>query len=384
LEGLQEVALTLSALCFLLALGAVPIARTEPRPRSSIAYGIGFLLIGCSMLMFATGMGGTSLLPVSLPANAVLVAGFAGLWVGTWLRCGQRVPVLALGILLASWLLCFLVSFSFRDLPGVRLIANAMVASIGSLASAWCILARKSHRNFADYFLAGSFLVALAATCVVMVQVFRGADIEQAWQIYGATMPIVFVGLGIFVYQSYALDAIDHFNRRSRTDGLTGLLNRPVFDESMVKAVASARRYKRPLSLIMADLDHFKRVNDTYGHRVGDEVLEKFAQVLKQNCREVDMVARIGGEEFAIIMPEANAHQATELAERLRAHTAESLLVRGSRVTGSFGVAEAADLDFDVELMINAADAALYRAKDQGRNRVVCYHRGDSTRRFNG
>jgi diguanylate cyclase (GGDEF)-like protein len=382
LEGLQEIALTLSALCFLLALGAAPIARTEPHPRSSVAYGIGFLLIGFSMLMFATGMGGPITLPMSLPGNVVLMCGFAGLWIGTWLRCGQRVPVLALALLLVVWTLCFLVSFVFQDLPGVRLVGNAGVASIGSAASAWCILARKPRRNFADYFLAGSFLGALLATLAVLLQVFRGAGIEQAWSIYGSTMPIVFVGLGIFVYQSYALDAIDHFNLRSRTDGLTGLLNRPAFEESMLKANAGARRYKRPLSLIMADLDHFKRVNDSYGHRVGDEVLEKFAQVLKHNCREVDMVARIGGEEFAIIMPEANAHQAAELAERLRAHTAESLLVRGTRVTGSFGVAEAADLDFDVETLVNAADAALYRAKDLGRNRVVSHRRGDATRRL--
>jgi two-component system cell cycle response regulator len=136
-----------------------------------------------------------------------------------------------------------------------------------------------------------------------------------------------------------------------------------------------AQRYDRPLSLLLVDLDHFKDVNDTHGHAGGDEVLRAVADVLAAVCRDVDLAARIGGEEFAILLPETDARGAEHVAERARGRIAESHhrapSGAGFRITASAGVASLGREVTSAEGLLQAADDALYRAKGEGRNRVV-------------
>jgi len=163
--------------------------------------------------------------------------------------------------------------------------------------------------------------------------------------------------------------------RLARTDPLTGLANRRHFMEELESEVERAQRYGRPLSVVLLDLDHFKRVNDTYGHAAGDDVLRGAARALKSVCRDVDVAARLGGEELALILPETDVVGARTVAERVReriagqSHTAPS----GERftVTASLGVATARDDTRTGEDLLHASDEALYKAKDDGRNRVV-------------
>lgn len=161
---------------------------------------------------------------------------------------------------------------------------------------------------------------------------------------------------------------------RAQIDVLTGLNNRRHFFELAELELQRARRYDKPLSILMLDVDHFKRFNDTYGHHVGDAVLQKLSEVCLQTLREIDIVGRLGGEEFAILLPEANAAQALEVAERLRLDAAATTmpLERGEAVsfTVSIGVAGLAEGDHEVASMLKRADAALYAAKNAGRNRV--------------
>jgi diguanylate cyclase (GGDEF)-like protein len=158
------------------------------------------------------------------------------------------------------------------------------------------------------------------------------------------------------------------------TDALTGLANRRSFDEELMLEWRRAARVGDPLALILADLDDFKKVNDTHGHQVGDEVLRKVGETLGSALRQVDMAARYGGEEFAVIVPETDLDGAVKLAERLRTELlkAQVELPDGTplRVTASFGVAINGELARAEEL-IAAADEALYEAKHAGKNRVA-------------
>jgi len=159
--------------------------------------------------------------------------------------------------------------------------------------------------------------------------------------------------------------------RRADTDALTGLLNRLGFDAAYGKELERARRYGQPLSVVMLDLDHFKRVNDQHGHAAGDQVLVGAARLVETNVRDSDAIGRWGGEEFMVLAPATSAAGAIRLAEKLRALMAATIFGPAGPVTGSFGVAELRPGD-TVESLLQRADAALYRAKSQGRNRVAC------------
>lgn len=161
-------------------------------------------------------------------------------------------------------------------------------------------------------------------------------------------------------------------------DGLTGLYNHRMFYSLLEDEVARAQRYKRPVSVLMIDIDHFKRVNDTYGHVAGDRILEGMARVLQQSVRQQDRVCRYGGEEISVILAETDTQTAVETAERLRAAVENSTFKDDSgqeiRVTVSIGVATLEHKTTEQEL-VNATDMALYAAKEGGRNRVCCYEK---------
>lgn len=170
--------------------------------------------------------------------------------------------------------------------------------------------------------------------------------------------------------------AVDHdvsekkfIEELSVTDHLTRLFNRLKLDEILKSEFAYAERFNSPLSYILLDVDHFKKVNDTWGHQVGDQVLIAVAQMVRSNIREVDIAGRWGGEEFVIVSPGTDAFGAAVLAEKLRASIQGIALPPVENITCSFGVAQLRQGE-DVENLIRNADKALYRAKDRGRNRV--------------
>ncbi|MCB9947851.1 MAG: PleD family two-component system response regulator [Rhodospirillaceae bacterium] len=160
------------------------------------------------------------------------------------------------------------------------------------------------------------------------------------------------------------------------TDELTGLFNRHYLGAHLARMIARIAEMRKPVVAIMLDIDHFKSVNDTYGHAVGDQVLKEVAVRVSRNLRNFDMVARFGGEEFIIVMPDSSLEGAVLVAERLRLRIAEEAFavaapVRELHVTISLGVAATEDADMTPSLLINDADQALYAAKRKGRNCVV-------------
>ncbi len=150
------------------------------------------------------------------------------------------------------------------------------------------------------------------------------------------------------------------------TDSLTGLYNRRYFDEQLDREIIRAVRYDRPLGLVMFDLDHFKRVNDRYGHQIGDQVLKRFAEILNGATRSMDIVARIGGEEFALVLPETGIEEVAEIAERIRKVQEKD----GLHTTVSAGLASVPLHATSARALMLVADNALYKAKRSGRNQV--------------
>lgn len=164
---------------------------------------------------------------------------------------------------------------------------------------------------------------------------------------------------------------------RATRDPLTGVFNRGYFVEAATLEIERARRFSEPLSLLLLDVDHFKKVNDTHGHDIGDRVIVALTRALAAEVRKIDIIGRIGGEEFAVLLPRANKEPAAEIAQRLRRLLAQQRVsVGGGREIGftvSIGLASLRPGTRDLAELMRNADAALYQAKREGRNRVEAW-----------
>lgn len=162
--------------------------------------------------------------------------------------------------------------------------------------------------------------------------------------------------------------------RQASTDALTGLSNRRYFLAQAEQELRRARRFSREMSVMMIDIDHFKAINDAHGHATGDVILQGFVKRANESLRQSDSLGRLGGEEFAVLLPETSLAAAAEVAERMRQNVADRAFIAGNstavRGTVSIGVAQLDAQDGTVDDLLNRADEALYRAKNGGRNRV--------------
>jgi diguanylate cyclase (GGDEF)-like protein len=168
---------------------------------------------------------------------------------------------------------------------------------------------------------------------------------------------------------------LDTCEEAAFTDHLTGLANRRRFERQLDREIARTERYGHPFCLLMLDIDDYKKVNDTFGHEAGDEAMRRLAKTLQEGIRGIDLAARIGGDEFAAILAETDLARGVEVAERLReAIEATEISTASSitfRITASFGVAESPSCAQSTAELLACADAALYQAKRQGRDRVI-------------
>ncbi|HEY9576833.1 MAG TPA: GGDEF domain-containing protein, partial [Pseudobacillus sp.] len=160
---------------------------------------------------------------------------------------------------------------------------------------------------------------------------------------------------------------VSDFQQQSSTDPLTGLHNR----RAMTNCLSQLATNQSPFSIILLDIDHFKKVNDSYGHAVGDEVLVFLSHLMRETTREEDICCRYGGEEFLIILPKADLQLAEHLAEKLRSRLEKSISPTGKSITISAGVSSFPDDATAPNELINLADQCLYKAKQTGRNRVI-------------
>ncbi|MDC7675672.1 PleD family two-component system response regulator [Asticcacaulis machinosus] len=176
-------------------------------------------------------------------------------------------------------------------------------------------------------------------------------------------------------YADHLRVSLDRTMELAVTDTLTGLNNRRFMDHQLLRLIAKANKGGPKVSLLLVDIDHFKKVNDTYGHDGGDEVLKEFARRLSHNVRAIDLPCRMGGEEFVVIMPETEARDAAMIAERVRAQVAAKPFVltdgRALDVTISVGVSTSKGAGDTPDTLMKRADQAVYEAKQSGRNRVI-------------
>ncbi len=186
-------------------------------------------------------------------------------------------------------------------------------------------------------------------------------------------------GIRILNLEKSLKEANEEIRILSITDPLTGCYNRGFLTERLNQEIKRARRYGRALSLCLCDIDHFKRINDTFGHQTGDLVLKEFVKIIEESIRkDVDWVARYGGEEFVVILPETDLQGGICMAERLRASVEASTIeipaADSIKITASFGVTafgpETPEAVISPEAMINTADQLMYQAKKEGRNRI--------------
>jgi diguanylate cyclase (GGDEF)-like protein len=180
-------------------------------------------------------------------------------------------------------------------------------------------------------------------------------------------------GRRVVLLQDQLLEAQSELERRALHDSLTGIKNRGAIADVLGRELSRSRRTRRPVSIVLSDVDHFKKVNDTHGHPAGDTVLREFVARAQGEVRAHDDVGRWGGEEFLVVLPECSTEEALRVAERLRAALELRPVEAGSvriAVTASFGVAGTDQGHADLNSIVSAADSALYAAKGSGRNRV--------------
>jgi len=185
-------------------------------------------------------------------------------------------------------------------------------------------------------------------------------------------MPTIYVATAVTAVLVVAGDLALELRTQMRHDPLTQVLNRQGLDEAAAQAIAQARRHKRPLALVVCDLDGFKTLNDGHGHMAGDQALRGFARLLVSAVRRGDVVGRMGGDEFGLLLLDTDAAAAAEVMERVRAEVGLLSLPRfpDAALRASFGVAELLSTDQRLEDMFERADAALYTAKKNGKDRI--------------
>jgi diguanylate cyclase (GGDEF)-like protein len=213
--------------------------------------------------------------------------------------------------------------------------------------------------------------IGLGLTAALFVGIVVGVDLETALN----DPPLVIVPGALIVATAVLSTTFMHSDIEQRSaaiiDPLTGLLNRNALLTRVREFTEQSQITKLPIGIVLGDLDHFKTINDTHGHTRGDAVLKDVAYVLRKELRTLDLLYRIGGEEFLVLLPGASVDNASEIAERLRAAVAASTVGDGNRVTMSLGVGASVEgQPFDYETVFRRADEALYAAKHSGRNAV--------------
>jgi diguanylate cyclase (GGDEF)-like protein len=268
---------------------------------------------------------------------------------------------------------------AIRPHAGLSVAVLPFVAATTLVLSAVMVLRHRSRSTLAEWAAAITMLAfAIGQYYAVAVLLNLGADRAVVFgQLFERppflAIPAGFIGVAMFIIFMLASDLSEEMKQIAVRDQLTGLLNRRGFREQSEKAYATARRLGRPVSVIMTDIDHFKEVNDAFGHAAGDAALVHFAEQLTCDRRGDDFAARMGGEEFALVLPGTALEEAIVIADELcEGLSAAPLIIDGLPIgmTASFGVATIADRDTCLTDVVIRADRAMYRSKRAGRNRV--------------
>lgn len=261
-----------------------------------------------------------------------------------------------------------------------RQVIGNTIAALQVLLAAVVVLWQKGQRTLLRGLMGASGVIAAGMLAARALDVFQAGEAQCLAQVKTTQMSLMFLGFFVFRF-TFMFGFIlliegrqrEAVTRLARLDPLTEAYNRRTFIELAERELARCRRHGRSASLLMFDLDHFKKINDTRGHQAGDEVLCHVKDVVERCLRSADLFARYGGEEFVVLMPETTLAGAARLAERLRMAIASTPMQGDIPVTASLGVAGTAMVDEACTLdnLLAEADRAMYAAKAAGRNRVM-------------
>jgi diguanylate cyclase (GGDEF)-like protein len=380
---LRTMMLTMACINLLFAGMLALVSLHAGKVKGPRQWALGMVLLG--MTYAAAGL----LVSTPPPAVVVILAMVLGVGLGLMFNgieafkdqpCSYRLT-LALGGWLAVQTFWFMVVKN--DVQG-RITANWLIFSLANLACARALFVRVAQPLRTAYWLAGTAFLALGGATMARVAgaLFAPANTVHLFSA-GKISPTVFLvaslaqmalAFGLLLMINYRLAS--DLRQLASIDGLTGLRNRGSIEQELVRQVAVAERSGHALALMMIDVDHFKRINDGYGHPAGDEVLRQLAALMQALVRQGDAVGRYGGEEFCIVMPCTDAHGAAILAERLLQRYADLRVPwNGQWLQGtvSIGIADTASCGNAVAPLIAAADVALYQAKHAGRNRMMLH-----------
>ena len=372
-SALDVPTLSFVAICLAAVLGLLLIfAWIQERNIRALAWWGAAYLFGASSMALWTAPAPLFEVPPELAAGLIFIA-CGMIWNGVRLFHGRQVMPIMNFFGAIVWL-------SVCQFPAMAQGSNArMVFGAAIVASYTFLIAFElgRERRKSLYSRTAAIVVpALHAAIFLMplaMKAWLPANLAAAWLgVFALEAMLYAMGTAIIVLLMVKDHHVHIYRNAASTDYLTGLLNRRAFLEHALNLCALQAKRNEPLTLLIFDLDHFKSINDRFGHAVGDDVLKVFAQVAQSNTRADDIVARLGGEEFAAILP-ASADIACKIANRLRvAFESAGVTVSGHAIgaTVSIGVATALPPVTDIDALIARADSALYGAKRGGRNRV--------------
>jgi diguanylate cyclase (GGDEF)-like protein len=368
---ISAIVVTSSAIGALLGLFLIIIWLQERDTRAFAWWGAAYL-IGASAIALWTAPQPLIVVPASL--SGVLIFTACGMvWNGVRLFHGRPLLLSATFGGAFVWLMCLQFPQLTAD-AGQERVTGAGIVGAYTFCIAWELWRERRKSLFSRAAAVGVPLMHagmfIAPVCLRHYNLFGSDD---GWLVVFALETMIYsVGAAFIVLLMVKDHHVQVQRTAASTDPLTGLLNRRAFFSCTAALYARQRRAARPITLMMFDLDKFKRINDTFGHAMGDEILRLFSTTLRNSMRADDIVARLGGEEIAAVVP-ADEETTLRIAERVRANFQKAGAFVGDtevNSTVSIGVAATADASETIEALMARADAALYRAKSGGRNRV--------------
>ncbi|HSX70346.1 MAG TPA: diguanylate cyclase [Pseudomonas sp.] len=369
--------LVLLDIYILLLVGVLMLHAWSRGRDSTLGYLAAALLIGAAGTVVGSLRGiGVDWVPILL-GNVLVLASAALAWTALRVFAGRR-PSRA-GMLAGAlvWLALCLVPAFYQSLP-IRITTGSLLLAGYAALGAW-ELWRSRRRLEVD--IRPALVLTLIHTGFYTVRAFfddnlpfdpSGASTHFFALVVLETLLYV-IGLAFVTLAMVKERAELRYKSAALRDPLTGIGNRRAFVEAAECQLDVCARLRRPAVLLLCDLDHFKRLNDNFGHATGDQALAEFGRILASRSRQQDLCARIGGEEFVCLLAEADATAALALAERIRSEFAEMPFVAEGQLSVSIGIAEAQLADYELTRLLSLADQALYAAKAAGRNRVELY-----------
>ena len=380
--GLQSISTVLVALVTISAMIAIILAiawRDFGRPRHALTWAIGFTLAAIAWGLAIVEQATPALhWTMGIMATGLTAWSNAALAIGYRQRGGQPAlvwPLIAIG---AAVTFADAVLRGFGGLETLRAAVPVLFATLTMGLSAAALTGRRAGERAAER-VTMMVLVTLALFHLVTAGLALTAATPQGLELFMQARllvaPAALTATGLFSVFLLAADLADRMRRLAASDPLTGILNRRGFEEAALLLMDSARRQGRPVTLVLADIDRFKQINDSHGHAAGDRALQLFAERVGASIRRRDLFGRIGGEEFAIILPDTPIEDAREAIDKLRLEVAgydAGELAEPVPITASFGItAFRPQEDWTLAKMMARADTALYSSKRGGRNMVT-------------